>query len=101
MSLQILRSRNFEKHTLPSDFSVPVANSVEFGFKDFLCPPEGGDIIGHTTDGSTVKGKIESNRKLVFTLEDANSNKFYFEGNLHKTNTFITGNYGAEENEYD
>ena len=36
MSLQILRSRNFEKHTLPSDFSVSVANSVEFGFKDSL-----------------------------------------------------------------
>jgi hypothetical protein len=53
---------------------------IEFGFKDFECPPEGGDITGHTTDGSTVNGKIESNRKLVFTLEGANTQKLYFEG---------------------
>ena len=40
MSLQILRSRNFEKHTLPSDFSVSVANSAGFRFKNSLNGPK-------------------------------------------------------------
>ena len=41
---------------------------IELIFKDCTCPSEGGDITGHTTDGRIVEGKIESNRKLVFTL---------------------------------
>ena len=53
---------------------------IEITFKDFTCPPEGGDIFGHTTDGRTAKGKIENNRRLVFTLVAANGNTLYFEG---------------------
>ena len=53
--------------------------SSELPFKDFTCPPEGGEIIGHTTDGRTVKGKI-SNREVKFTLEAANGDTLYFEG---------------------
>ncbi len=49
-------------------------------FKDFTCPPEGGDITGHTTDGRIANGKIQSNRKLIFTLKGANCETFYFEG---------------------
>ena len=53
---------------------------IELTFKDFTCPPEGGDIVGHTTDGRTAKGKIENNRRLVFTLVAANGKTLYFEG---------------------
>ena len=53
---------------------------IELTFEDFTCPPEGGDIFGHTTDGRTAKGKIENNRRLVFTLVAANGNTLYFEG---------------------
>ena len=53
---------------------------IELTFKDFTCPPQGVDIFGHTTDGRTAKGKIENNRRLVFTLVAANGNTLYFEG---------------------
>ena len=53
---------------------------IELTFKDFKCPPEGGDITGLTTDGRTAKGKIESNRKVEFTLEAANGDTLYFKG---------------------
>ncbi len=53
---------------------------IELTFKDFTCPPEGGDIFGHTTDGRTAKGKIGKNRRIVFLLEAANCDKLYFEG---------------------
>ena len=53
---------------------------IKLAFKDFTCPPEGGVITGHTTDGKTVKGKIEKNRRLVFTLEGADGEKHHFEG---------------------
>ncbi len=71
----------------------------ELAFKDFSCPPEGGEIFSHTTDGRTAKGKIQSNRKLVFTLEGANCDKLYFEGQMAKDKNSITGTYGVEENE--
>ena len=53
---------------------------IKLAFKDFTCPPEGGVITGHTTEGKTVKGKIEKNRRLVFTLESADGEKHHFEG---------------------
>ena len=46
---------------------------IELTFKEFTCPPEGGVITGHTHDGRIAEGKIESNRKLVFTLKAADS----------------------------
>ncbi len=51
---------------------------IELIFKDFSCPPEGGVITGHTTDGRTAEGKIKDNRKLVFTLKGANFETLYF-----------------------
>ena len=51
---------------------------IEFKFKDFSCPPEGGVITGHTHDGRIAEGKIESNRKLVFTLKAADGATLYF-----------------------
>ena len=53
---------------------------IELIFKDFSCPVEGGEIIGHTTDGRTAKGRIEGKRKVVFMLEGANFETLYFEG---------------------
>ena len=53
---------------------------IELIFKDFTCPVEGGEIIGHTTDGRTAKGRIEGKRKVVFMLEGANFETLYFEG---------------------
>ena len=64
---------------------------TELIFYDFTCPPEGGDIVGHTTDGRTAKGKIENNGKLKFTLEAANGDKLYFEGLMSKDKTSIMG----------
>jgi hypothetical protein len=52
----------------------------ELAFKDFICPPEGGDITGHTTDGRTAKGRIEGNRELTFTLKGVNCETLYFVG---------------------
>ena len=37
---------------------------IELTFKDFKCPPEGGDITGYTTDSRIAKGKSQSNRKV-------------------------------------
>ena len=34
---------------------------IELTFRDFTCPPEGGDIVGLTTDGKNAKGKSQSN----------------------------------------
>ena len=45
-----------------SGFLMNDEKRTELTFKDFTCPPEGGDITGHTTDGRTVKGKIDNNR---------------------------------------
>jgi hypothetical protein len=73
----------------------------ELPFKDFTCPPEGGEITGHTTDGRTVKGKIQSNREVKFTLEAANGDKLYFEGDMKKDLTAIIGHYSVEEGEFD
>ena len=71
---------------------------IPLAFKDFTCPPEGGDITGHTTDGRTAKGKIQSNRRLAFTLEGANCDKLYFEGQIKKGESkCISGNYGFAE----
>ena len=53
---------------------------IEFKFKDFSCPIEGGVITGHTHDGRIVEGKIESNRRLVFSLKAANLGTLYFQG---------------------
>ncbi len=53
---------------------------IELSFKEFRCPPEGGDITGHTTDGRTAKGKIQTSRNLLFTLEGDNCETLYFEG---------------------
>ncbi len=53
---------------------------IELAFQDFTCPPDSGLITGHTTDGKTAKGKIESDRRLTFTLEAANCETLYFEG---------------------
>ena len=64
---------------------------TELIFYDFTCPPEGGDIVGHTTDGRTAKGKIENNGKLKFTLEAANGDKLYFLGVMNKVSTTIIG----------
>ena len=73
---------------------------IHFTFKEFICPPEGGDITGLTTDGRTAEGKIESNRKLVFTLKAANVATLYFEGQVKKGNfKLITGSYGHEADE--
>ena len=51
---------------------------IELTFKNFICPIEGGVITGNTNDDKTVEGKIDSNRKLVFTLKDANCGTLYF-----------------------
>ena len=56
---------------------------VDLTFKDFTCSQEGGAIIGHTVEGKTVKGKIESNRRLNFTLAANNGEILYFEGFLN------------------
>ena len=73
---------------------------IQFIFKEFTCPPEGGDITGLTTDGRTAEGKIKSNRKLVFTLKAANFDTLYFVGQVKKGNfKLITGNYGHEESQ--
>jgi hypothetical protein len=64
-------------------------------FKNLICPPEGGEITGHTVDGNTVKGTIKSDRKLNFTIEAANVEaKLYFKGFLNKDKISIRGNYG-------
>ena len=52
-------------------YFVKDEKKIKIKFKNFTCPPEGGVITGYTTDGKTAKGKIESNRRLVFTLEAA------------------------------
>ena len=81
-------------------YYVKEEKKIHFTFKEFICPPEGGDITGLTTDGRTAEGKIESNRKLVFTLKAANVATLYFEGQVKKGNfKLITGNYGNEESE--
>ncbi len=73
---------------------------IHLTFKEFICPPEGGDITGLTTDGRIAEGKILSNRKLVFTLKAANVDTLFFEGQVKKGNLkLITGNYGHEEGE--
>ena len=59
---------------------------IELTFKDFTCPLEGGVITGLTTDGKKVRGKIESNRRLAFTLEAANGDLLYFKGLVRKDN---------------
>jgi hypothetical protein len=70
---------------------------IELIFKDFKCPIEGGDIIGHTNDDKTVEGKIDSKRKLVFKLKDANGGTLYFEGSMAKDLNSIAGTLGVEE----
>ena len=72
---------------------------IELIFKDFKCPIEGGDIIGHTNDDKTVEGTIDSKRKLVFKLKDANGGTLYFEGSMTKDLNFINGTLGAEEDD--
>ena len=74
---------------------------IELTFKDFTCPSEGGVITGLTNDGKKVKGKIESNRRLAFTLEAANGDLLYFEGYLTKNSKLISGNYGFMEDEFE
>ena len=48
-----------------------------------------------------MKGKIESNRRLAFTLEAANGDLLYFEGYLTKNSKLISGNYGFMEDEFE
>jgi hypothetical protein len=59
-------------------YYVKDEKKIELAFKEFRCPLEGGDITGQTTDGRTMLGKIESNRRLVFTLKGANFETLYF-----------------------
>jgi hypothetical protein len=59
-------------------YYIEEEKKIEFKFKDFSCPIEGGVITGHTHDGRIVEGKIESNRKLVFTLKAADGEILYF-----------------------
>ncbi len=61
-------------------YYVKDEKKIELAFKEFSFPPEGGDITGQTTDGRTVEGKIESNRRLVFSLKAANLGTLYFQG---------------------
>jgi hypothetical protein len=61
-------------------YYVEAEKRIQLTFKEFTCPPDSGDITGLTTDGRTVEGKIESNRKLFFTLKAANVGTLYFEG---------------------
>jgi hypothetical protein len=63
-----------------SGYYVKDETEIKLEFKSFTCPTNGGDIVGHSTDGKTAKGKIERNRKLVFTLEDSKGDKLYFDG---------------------
>jgi hypothetical protein len=75
-------------------------NKVDLAIKQLTCPIEGGEITGLTTEDKTVKGKIESNRKLAFSLEAATGETLYFYGQVTKTNLkSITGNYSSEEGE--
>ncbi len=53
---------------------------IELKFKEFRFPEKGGNITGLTTKHQTVEGKINENRRLVFTLEDSKGDKLYFEG---------------------
>ena len=32
-------------------YYIEEEKKIEFKFKDFSCPPEGGDITGHTIEG--------------------------------------------------
>ncbi len=86
-------------HEMWRGYYIQDEKKIELTFKDFTCPLEGGVITGLTTDGKKVKGKIESNRRLAFTLEAANGDLLYFEGYLTKNSKLITGNYGFEEGE--
>jgi hypothetical protein len=61
-------------------YYVKDEKKIELAFKDFKFPIEGGEITGQTTDGRTAKGRIEGNRKLIFTLEGDNCDTLYFEG---------------------
>jgi hypothetical protein len=61
-------------------------NKVDLAIKELTCPIEGGEITGLTTEDKTVKGRIESNRKLAFSLEVATGETLYFYGQVTKTN---------------
>ncbi len=73
-------------------------NRSELAFKDFACPPEGGEITGHTTDGRTAKGSWkESNGMVGFTLEGANCDRLFFEGEMRFDKASIYGQYGVNQ----
>ena len=67
-------------HEMWRGYYIQDEKKIELTFKDFTCPLEGGVITGLTTDGKKAKGKIESNRKVEFTLEAANGDTLYFVG---------------------
>ena len=81
-------------------YYVQDEKKIQLTFKEFTCPPEGGDITGLTTDGRIAEGRIQGNRMLAFTLKAANVATLYFEGQVKKGNfKLITGNYGHEESQ--
>ena len=64
-------------------------NKVDLAIKQLTCPIEGGEITGLTTEDKTVKGKIESNRKLAF--ENQPNDASMQSGFLGKAQGFIDG----------
>ena len=79
-------------------YYVQDEKKIQLTFKEFTCPPEGGDITGLTTDGRIAEGRIQGNRMLAFTLKATNVDTLYFVGQVKKGNfKLITGNYGHDE----